>query len=54
MKRPIETAGRVTAETARRITGIRASVGQAVAMLAAHYNIDLEGDLASVVPTLEE
>jgi hypothetical protein len=25
-----------------------------VALLAAHYDIDIEGDLASVLPTLEE
>jgi hypothetical protein len=32
----------------------RATVGQQVALLAAHYDIDIEGDLASVLPTLEE
>lgn len=32
---------------------LRATVGQQVALLAAHYDIDIEGDLASVLPTLE-
>ncbi len=32
----------------------RAVVGQQVALLAAHYDIDIEGDLASVLPTLGE
>jgi hypothetical protein len=27
-------------------------VGQQVAMLAAHYDIDVEGDLATVLPRL--
>lgn len=31
----------------------RATVGQQVALLAAHYDIDVEGDLASVLPVLE-
>lgn len=31
----------------------RATVGQQVALLSAHYDIDIEGDLASVLPTLE-
>lgn len=31
----------------------RATVGQQVALLAAHYDIDIEGDLASVLPTPE-
>ncbi len=30
----------------------RATVGYQVALLAAHYDIDIEGDLASVLPTL--
>jgi hypothetical protein len=30
----------------------RATVGQQVALLAAHYDIDIEGDLASVLPAL--
>ena len=30
----------------------RATVGQQVALLAAHYDIDIEGDLASALPTL--
>jgi len=30
----------------------RAAVGQQVALLAAHYDIDIEGDLASVLPVL--
>lgn len=32
----------------------RATVGQQVALLAAHYDIDVEGDLASVLPALED
>jgi len=32
----------------------RAAVGQQVALLAAHYDIDIEGDLAAVLPTLED
>ena len=32
----------------------RATVGQQVALLAAHYDIDIEGDLASVLPSLED
>jgi hypothetical protein len=32
----------------------RATVGQQVALLAAHYDIDIEGDLASVLPTQTE
>lgn len=32
----------------------RAAVGQQVARLAAHYDIDVEGDLASVLPRFEE
>jgi len=32
----------------------RATVGQEVARLAAHYDIEVEGDLASVLPTLDE
>jgi hypothetical protein len=31
----------------------RATVGQQVALLAAHYDLDIEGDLASILPTLE-
>jgi hypothetical protein len=31
----------------------RATVGQQVALLAAHYDINIEGDLASVLPILE-
>jgi hypothetical protein len=31
----------------------RATVGQQVAYLAAHYDLDIEGDLASVLPMLE-
>jgi hypothetical protein len=34
--------------------GFRATVGQQVALLAAHYDIDIEGDLASVLPRLVE
>ena len=30
----------------------RAAVGQQVALLAAHYDIDIEGDLAAVLPSL--
>jgi hypothetical protein len=30
----------------------RATVGQQVALLAAHYDLDIEGDLASVMPAL--
>jgi hypothetical protein len=30
---------------------VRATVGQQVALLAGHYDIDIEGDLASVLPT---
>lgn len=32
----------------------RATVGQQVALLAAHYDIDVEGDLATVLPRLEK
>lgn len=32
----------------------RATVGQEVARLASHYDIEIEGDLASVVPELDE
>jgi hypothetical protein len=32
----------------------RASVGHQVALLAAHYDLDIEGDLASVMPALED
>lgn len=32
----------------------RATVGQQVALLAAHYDIDIEGDLAAVLPALED
>ena len=32
----------------------RAMVGQQVVLLAAHYDIDIEGDLAKVLPTLED
>ena len=32
----------------------RATVGQQVALLSAHYDIDVEGDLASILPTLED
>jgi hypothetical protein len=32
----------------------RATVGQQVALLAAHYDVDIEGDLASVLPQLVE
>ena len=31
----------------------RAAVGQQVALLAAHYDIDVEGDLASTLPSLD-
>lgn len=31
----------------------RATVGYQVALLAAHYDIDVEGDLASVIPSIE-
>jgi hypothetical protein len=34
--------------------GFRAVVGQQVALLAAHYDLDIDGDLASVLPSLEE
>ena len=33
---------------------LRATVGQQAAFLAAYYNIDIEGDLATVLPALEE
>jgi hypothetical protein len=32
----------------------RSTVGQEVARLAAHYDIEVEGELASVLPTLDE
>jgi hypothetical protein len=32
----------------------RATVGLQVALLAAHYDVDIEGDLASVLPQLVE
>jgi hypothetical protein len=32
----------------------RATVGQQVALLAAHYDIDVEGDLASVLPEADD
>lgn len=32
----------------------RATVGQQVALLAAHYDIDIEGDLASILPALDD
>lgn len=32
----------------------RATVGLQVAMLAAHYDIDIEGDLASVLPSIDD
>ena len=32
----------------------RATVGQQVALLSAYYDIDVEGDLAAVLPRLEE
>ena len=32
----------------------RATVGQQVAMLAAHYDLDVEGDLASVIPSTDK
>jgi hypothetical protein len=32
----------------------RATVGQQVALLAGHYDIDIEGDLASVLPSLDD
>lgn len=31
----------------------RASVGQQAALLAAHYDLDIEGDLATVLPVME-
>lgn len=31
---------------------LRATVGQQVALLAAHYDIDIEGDLASALPSI--
>lgn len=34
--------------------GFRATVGQHVALLAAHYDLDIEGDLAEVLPKLGE
>ncbi len=34
--------------------GFRAVVGQQVALLAAHYDLDIEGDLAAVLPLLED
>jgi hypothetical protein len=33
---------------------LRAIVGQQVALLAAHYDIDVEGDLASMLPSLDQ
>ena len=33
--------------------GLRATVGQQIALLAAHYDLDVEGDLASVLPELD-
>jgi hypothetical protein len=32
----------------------RATVGQQVALLAAHYDIDIEGSLASILPKIDE
>jgi len=32
----------------------RATAGQQVTLLAAHYDIDIEGDLASILPALED
>lgn len=32
----------------------RATVGQQVALLAAYYDLDIEGDLASVLPSLDD
>jgi hypothetical protein len=32
----------------------RATVGQQVALLAAHYDIDIEGSLASTLPKIDD
>ncbi|WP_375399026.1 DUF6650 family protein [uncultured Sphingomonas sp.] len=33
---------------------LRATIGQQVASLAAHYDLDVEGDLATVLPQIDE
>jgi len=45
--RPDNDAGFFTA-----LGGFRATVGQQVALLAARYDVDIEGDLATVLPKL--
>jgi|SRR5579862_5889991 len=44
-----ETAGFFVA-----LGAFRATVGQQVALLAAHYDLDIEGDLARVLPTFSD
>ncbi|GMA79997.1 hypothetical protein GCM10025880_64140 [Methylorubrum aminovorans] len=33
---------------------LRATIGQQIAVLAAHYDIDVESDLTSIMPQLPE
>lgn len=33
---------------------LRATVGQQVAMMAGHYNVDVEGELATIIPGIIE
>ena len=46
--------GALTAGAFLALGAFRATVGQAVARLAAHYDLEVEGDLASVLPALDE
>lgn len=46
--------GALTAGAFLALGAFRATVGQEVARLAAHYDIDVEGDLASVLPAPDE
>jgi hypothetical protein len=45
---------RGSAEFFAALGSYRATVGQQVALLAGYYDIDIEGDLASVLPSLDD
>jgi hypothetical protein len=46
--------GALTAGAFLALGAFRATVGLEVARLAAHYDLEVEGELASVLPTLDE
>lgn len=46
--------GALTAGAFLALGGFRATVGLEVARLAAHYDLEVEGDLASILPILDE